>query len=220
MLLVNEVFDTVQGEGAHTGMPATFVRLHGCDVGCPFCDTKYTWHINPAREIDADAMYSKTVADDTYAKVDPVGLASNIAGRQPRGVVITGGEPCIYDLTALTRLLADRKATVAIETSGTMPINVSDHTWVTVSPKIGMPGGFDVRADAVERADEIKWLVGNEKHITALLDFSKQHSHHMTAAVYLQPLSRNKKATDLAIECATKYGWRVSIQVHALIGLR
>ena len=94
-----------------------------------------------------------------------------IIGRQgwtARHVVITGGEPCIHDLMPLTELLEKNGYSCQIETSGTHEVRCSHSTWVTVSPKVNMRGGYDVLSQALERADEIKHPVGRVRDIEAL----------------------------------------------------
>lgn len=220
-LAVNEVFDTIQGEATHTGTPATFLRLQGCAVGCPWCDTKHTWSVDPEHEIAEDEMLAKVVDAPTYANMAVKDIVRVVAPRTPRSVVITGGEPCNNDLTELTAALFARKRLVQVETSGTRDIRVASSTWVTLSPKLDMPGGFTVGHKAVERANEIKWPVGKADHVDTLLAFIARHGPAAGhKPIWLQPLSRSPKATEVCVAAATQHGFRVSIQVHALIGVR
>ena len=64
MLPITEIFETIQGEATWTGTPSVFVRLQGCDVGCPWCDTKYSWSLDPAKEVALSAMLSKLDDDE------------------------------------------------------------------------------------------------------------------------------------------------------------
>lgn len=221
-LAVNEVFDTMQGEAMHTGTPATFVRLQGCAVGCPWCDTKHTWDTDPAHAVSTEAMLAKQADAPTYALLDVDDLVDLVAARTPKAVVITGGEPCASDLVRLTTGLFAKKRLVQVETSGTQPVRVARSAWVTLSPKVGMPGGFKVLPEAVRRADEIKWPVGKPADVDALRGFLREHKSAAgyDQPVWLQPLSRSPKATELCIAAATEHGWRVSVQVHALLGVR
>ena len=216
---VNEIFETVQGEAHFTGSPAVFVRLQGCDVGCPWCDTKHTWPVNRTDEIPVAAMMAKVGDGPTWADMSAEAIAEAVSTFRARHVVITGGEPCNYELSPLCAALLAAGRTVQIETSGTRPIHVSGSVWVTVSPKIGMPGGFQVREDAIERADEIKFPVGKPADVETLKGLLSKHRWR-SSLVWLQPLSRSEKATKLAIEAATEDGWDVSIQTHHLIGVR
>ena len=74
-LAVNEVFETFQGKAFYTGTPAIFIRLQGCDVGCPWCDTKHTWALDPKNERPMKEVLEKTNDAPTYALVEPAELA-------------------------------------------------------------------------------------------------------------------------------------------------
>ena len=215
---VNEVFETIQGEATWTGTPAVFVRLQGCEVGCPWCDTKHTWALNPALETSANRMLAKTGDSPSYARLSSLEITNIVARFDAKHVVITGGEPCDYDLRDLVEDLRKARRTVQIETSGTSQV-LAGAAWVTVSPKINMPGGRKVRADAVERANEIKMPVGKESDVEALKAFLALHPS-VGGVVWLQPLSQSPKATKLCVEAATKNGWRLSLQTHKYLGVR
>lgn len=218
-LPVNEVFETIQGEAHFTGMPSVFVRLQGCPVGCVWCDTKHTWDVDPEFKVWRGVMLrkeedSKQYSDMTVGEIMEV-LSCFTAGH----IVITGGEPCIHDLTELTTAVLESGRTCQIETSGTYPIRAVDGTFVTVSPKLDMAGGRTVLPEALDRATEIKYPVGKmtdieklEREIIPLID--------PTLDVWLQPLSQSEKATALCVEQAIKRGYRVSIQTHKFMGVR
>lgn len=218
-LPVNEVFETVQGEARFTGTPAIFVRLQGCEVGCPWCDTKHTWLLDPDQKRASDEVMAKTDDSPTWADMLPTFLANYLEDSfQARHVVITGGEPSVYDLRPFTAALIMRGYSVQLETSATQPIRVDPNVWVTVSPKIDMPGGFKVRRDSMLRADEIKHPVGKMADVEKLESILPMKREG--AEVWLQPLSESRKATALCVQVATERGWRVSIQTHKAAGLR
>lgn len=217
-LPINEVFETLQSEGAQAGTPSIFVRLQGCAVGCPWCDTKHTWVVDSGQCISIDQMLAKQSDVSTYALLSAEELVAVAAGLQSRHVVLTGGEPCDYDLTELTSKLLQAGKTVQVETSGTAPVRVAPEVWVTCSPKIGMPGGLAVLPAVVLRADEIKMPVGKMRDVEALMMLLDATGAR--GAVFLQPLSTLEKATLLCIEEARKRGWRVSLQLHKFHGLR
>lgn len=220
MLSVNELFQTVQGEAHHTGTPAVFVRLQGCPVACPFCDTKMTWTTHPAQEIAWADMLAKTVDAPTFARIASADLVRHLlATTRARHVVVTGGEPALYDLRDLSRGLLEAGRSVQLETSGTHAIRIHPRAWVTVSPKIDMPGGLQMREDAVTRADELKWVVGKPADIDRLQAFLARYGMSWDQ-VWLQPLSQSDKATALCIEAATEHGWRISVQTHKYLGVR
>lgn len=220
VLPLNEMFETIQGEGSNTGRPSVFVRLQGCPVGCPWCDTKHTWHVLPEDLRDEGDILFKQESSATYTNIDAQALADRVATFQAKHVVITGGEPALYDLRPLTDALFRHNCTVQLETSGTHEISIHARAWVTVSPKIDMPGGFAVRDDALARANEIKMPVGKMDDIEALHTLLGRKQHRTSALIYLQPLSLSRKATELCVANAISNNWRVSIQVHAALGWR
>lgn len=217
---LNEIFETIQGEGSYTGTPAIFIRLQGCPVGCAWCDTKHTWEINPELLIQLGDTAQKKADSDHFASGNAESLYQLIVdqGYRATHVVITGGEPCLYDLNPLCELLHAKGFSTQIETSGTFEILAPASTWVTVSPKVNMKGGYPVLTSALVRANEIKHPVAMEKHIEELLalleglDLSNK-------LVYLQPISQKAKATQLAIEMCKAHNWRLSVQVHKYLGI-
>lgn len=222
LLPVSEIFETIQGEAWWTGTPAVFVRLQGCDVGCPWCDTKYTWPVKPSDAIPIQAMLAKdgTNPTTTYALMAAHEIIAAVETHRARHIVITGGEPCQYDLRELSHLAARSGHVLQVETSGTEKIQIAPGAWVTVSPKIGMPGGKQVRQDALVRADEIKMPVGKKADVETLARLLEGPGRDFHGPVWLQPLSRSERATALCVEAATRAGWRVSIQTHHFAGLR
>lgn len=218
MLPINEIFSSIQGEGYFTGTPAVFVRLQFCPVGCPWCDTKHTWELATDQEISWDEMLAKEKDAPTWASVSVDALVSYLEKQPERLIVITGGEPCTYDLIALTHRLGKIKK-VQIETSGTADIRVTQSTFVTVSPKLNMPGNRQVLAKCLLRADEIKMPVGKQADVDSLKALFSENSIRKQF-VYLQPLSQSEKATELCIEQARQNGWRLSAQLHKYLKVR
>jgi 7-carboxy-7-deazaguanine synthase len=220
ILLINEIYQTVQGEAKFTGTPAVFLRLQGCPVGCAWCDTKHTWEIKQQNIIPINTMLSKKNDSHNYSEMSVDEVVKSIQLFDAFHVVVTGGEPCLYNLIPLTTKLIDNGYSVQIETSGTHEISVHSATWVTVSPKFNMTGRLLVREDALRRADEIKMPVGKlndvdilEKYVIPFIDMTK-------VAIWLQPLSQSKKATALCIKIAIEKRFHVSIQTHKYIGIR
>ena len=218
MLPVNEIFDTMQGEAFHTGTPAIFVRLQGCPIGCPWCDTKHTWDILPENTIPSRMMMLKQEDGPQYSQMEEAEIVEYCTNLPTRMVVITGGEPCLYDLSNLTYQLLNAGKQVQIETSGTHEVKCDPRTWVTVSPKLSMPGGYEVISSALQRANEIKYPIGKQQDVDNLKDLLIKHK--LSKMVWLQPLSQSKKATELCMQAAREYGWRVSIQTHKFLGVR
>lgn len=221
MLAVNEVFETIQGEGVFTGVAAIFLRLQGCPVGCPWCDTKHTWEKRDSDRVSTTQIIAKTGDSPAWAQisVDEVLALFAERGFTARHVVITGGEPCMYDLTELTTRLHEEGYQTQIETSGTFPVQASEQTWVTLSPKLDMPGGYEVRADAMARANEIKHPVAMEKHIEALDALLERCPVKPGTTICLQPISQRPRATELAIKICRQRNWRLSVQLHKYLAI-
>lgn len=220
--LVNEIFSSMQGEASYTGTPSVFIRLQGCPVGCGWCDTKHTWDVEEKNAIPIIVMVDKDEDAPTYSIMNEYNILDTLKDFAGWHVVITGGEPCIYDLIPLTNLLIEKGYSVQIETSGTYDIKCHPETFVTVSPKINMPGGLLVLKQSILNADEIKLPVGKKSDVDKLLALFEEFKLDVTKInnIWLQPLSQSEKATDICIELANEYGWRVSIQTHKFLGLR
>ncbi|MBO1256038.1 7-carboxy-7-deazaguanine synthase QueE [Alteromonas sp. 5E99-2] len=220
MLPINEMFETIQGEGVHTGVPSIFVRLQGCPIGCAWCDTKHTWDVTDSLVTDSTTVIAKTEDTPSFFRSSVSELLSLFSsqGYAAKHVVITGGEPCMYDLVELTTSLYQAGYSAQIETSGTFEIKCHEDTWVTVSPKVGMKGGYKVLASAMNRANEIKHPVAKESHIAdldTLLALREQPIKH----ICLQPISQQKRATDLAVRTCIQRNWRLSLQTHKYLGI-
>ncbi len=220
-LKINEMFETIQGEGVHTGVPAIFVRLQGCPVGCPWCDTKHTWTLDDALVTTATEVINKDNESEAFFSIDENGLLALFAeqGYVAKHVVITGGEPCMYDLRPLTSLLHAQGMSTQIETSGTYEVLCHPDTWVTVSPKVNMKGGMPVLTSALLRANEIKHPIAMQKHIDELDALLESIVGQSTPVICLQPISQQARATELAVQTCIKRNWRLSLQTHKYIGI-
>lgn len=217
---INEIFETLQGEGSFTGQPSIFIRLQGCPVGCSWCDTKHTWEVSQAKKVAPKDIIVKTEESETWGNFT-VGQLKKVflaKGYQAKHIVITGGEPCMYDLTPLCIFFESNGYSCQIETSGTFEIKVSDECWVTVSPKVNMKGGYKVLRTALLRANEIKHPVATEQHVDDLKTLLNVHEIS-NKPIYIQPISQKKRATDLAIQSCIENNWRLSVQVHKYIGI-
>lgn len=218
MLRINEIFPTLQGEAYWTGTPATFIRLQGCPVGCSWCDTKHTWPKgSPSKKRSNKDIVAKENSSPTWTDFLVSDIVDTVCNYQPTHFVITGGEPCAQNIKPLTEALL-RVGTVQIETSGTHEIDVSPGTWVTVSPKVGMSGGFNVLDQALFRADEIKMPVEHQTDIDNLLPLVPHLQRN--ALIWLQPISQGDAATALCLKQCMEKNWRLSIQTHKYAGVR
>ncbi|WP_318476661.1 7-carboxy-7-deazaguanine synthase QueE [Photobacterium leiognathi] len=221
MYKINEVFETIQGEGVFTGVPAIFVRLQICPVGCSWCDTKQTWTAEPQDLASLEQIMAKTEDSPLWTQLDANGVVELLIDQKytAKHVVITGGEPCIYDLRPLTEALEAAGFNCQIETSGTSEIQASNNTWVTVSPKINMKAKLPVLASALERANEIKHPVGTSKDIEQLDALLEGKNLKSDVTIALQPISQKPRATELCIETCIARNWRLSIQTHKYLAI-
>lgn len=191
-----ERFLTVQGEGAYTGAAAWFIRLGGCDVGCAWCDVKESWDVNAHQHVTAG-----TLVDEAVASKAPI-------------CVVTGGEPAMHDLTALTEGLQAAGIRTHIETSGTHPLTGS-WDWVTFSPK-----RFKAPLDAIyAQTDELKVIVVNRQD----LEWGREHAAQLEAParLYFQPeWDRRKQVLEYTVAFVQENTeWRISLQTHKYLGL-
>lgn len=196
-LPVMETFYSLQGEGANQGRPAFFVRLGGCDVGCVWCDVPESW--------PADAHPLRSVAE----------LLEELHHSNAPHVVITGGEPTLYDLRDLTRLMRNAGKSVWLETAGTNPI-LGEFDWICLSPKKFKP----VCAENFMKANELKVVVYHRSD----LEWAVQHSLRVapTCQLFLQPeWSRERQSLDLILPFLLENPrWRLSLQTHKYLGVR
>jgi len=217
---INEIFYSFQGEATFAGTPSVFVRLQGCDVGCAFCDTKHTWTLEDSHIVSVSEVLAKEQDSPQYANFTENEILAEISKyAKCRHVVFTGGEPAQYNLKELIVSLEKLNYSVQIETSATEKLNVSAKTWVTVSPKIAMPGKKALVFESVMRADEIKMPVGRIEDIKKLKNFIQEYNIS-AKPIWLQPLSCNKKATELCVNAALENNWKVSLQIHKFLNIR
>jgi len=217
---INEIFETIQGEGSFTGQPSIFIRLQGCPVGCSWCDTKHTWEVELSDEVTKEVMLAKSQETPQWASfsVEQILALVTERGYKAKHIVITGGEPCMVDLTPMCNAFDRLGYSSQVETSGTFEISVSTKCWVTVSPKVNMRGGYPILSSAMKRADEIKHPIATEQHVDDLKTLLAEHNIANTP-VYLQPISQKNRATELAIETCIANNWRLSVQVHKYLGI-
>jgi 7-carboxy-7-deazaguanine synthase len=170
--------------------------------------------VSPEQVITVDGTIGRW-ADHTAQSLI---AAFHAKGFTARHIVITGGEPCMYDLRELTETLHSQGFATQIETSGTFEINCADDTWVTVSPKVNMKGGYQVFAQALNRANEIKHPIATENHIDEL-DELLQDIDISAKTICLQPISQKPRATELAMKVCIARNWRLSIQTHKYLNI-
>lgn len=191
-----EEFYTIQGEGYHTGKAAYFIRLGGCDVGCHWCDVKESW--------DAD-LHPLTAADT---------IIDNAKKHPAKAVVITGGEPLLYNLDYLTKGLQDAGIRTFMETSGAYPL--SGHwDWICLSPKKFKSPLPDVLA----AAGELKVIIFNKSDFA----WAEQHASLVSPScrLYLQPeWSKAQTMTPLIVDYVMQHPkWEISLQTHKYLNI-
>ena len=190
-LPVVEEFFSLQGEGYHTGKAAYFIRLGGCDIGCNWCDSRFSWNpdIHPVIE-------TKTIVD----RVIDSGADS---------VVITGGEPLMWNLDFLCNGLKNNNISTFMETSGAYPLS-GKWDWICLSPKKNMPPLIEM----CKIADELKVIIQDK------YDFAWAEKYYgmvnNTCKLFLQPeWSRFDAIIPDIVEYIKKNpNWRISLQVH------
>ncbi len=218
---VNDIYSCVQGEGVQTGVAMVLLRLHGCDVGCPWCDTKETWTFDSTLEVDDIEAALGVNGRFTYQTAEQIADYITTNHHGTRWILVTGGEPAQYDCQELVKVLHGRGYKLALETSGTETGHLgAGFDWVCVSPKLGMPGGRGVKTAAMSSADEIKHVVGKQSDIAELDILLAENDLKVDVQLCLQPVSTSKKATELCLDVVQERGWRLSVQMHKYIGVK
>lgn len=190
-----EAFYTIQGEGYHKGTAAYFVRIGGCDVGCHWCDVKESWDAekHPPTSIKTIVSQAKKHSDT---------------------IVVTGGEPLMWDMNPLTKSLKEVGLQTHIETSGAYPLT-GHWDWVCLSPKKRMLPLPDIYT----QAHELKVIVYNQSD----LDFAEEQAAKVGAncKLFLQPeWSRRDSAMPLIVDYVMKHPqWKVSLQTHKYLNI-
>lgn len=186
-----EEFYSIQGEGCNTGKAAYFIRVGGCDLCCSWCDTKYSWDatLHPMVSIDA--------------------ITGNVLASGADSVVVTGGEPLMWDLGPLCHLLKERGIKTHLETSGAYPLT-GTWDWITLSPKKASPPLPDIW----KLADELKVVVQDGTDFDVAEMYSRKVKQE--CRLLLQP---EWSQYNSIIQVITEYvkrntRWAVSLQAH------
>ncbi len=196
-LPVAEEFYSVQGEGSNAGRAAYFVRLAGCDVRCPFCDSKATWN----------------AAHSTPAAVEDI--AARAASTGCRNVVITGGEPLMHDLAPLCGALKRQGLSIWLETSGSHGLS-GCFDWICVSPKTQKPPLDEVLA----RADELKVVISSADDL-AFAEQCAARTRQGCALMMQAEWDVREQAHKLIFNYVLVHPeWRISIQTHKILNIR
>lgn len=196
VLPLMEDFYTIQGEGHYQGQAAYFIRLGGCDVGCVWCDVKESWNASAHPVVSVHEITQRVKS-----------AGSPVA-------VITGGEPLMYDLTALTESLQAEGIRTHIETSGVYPVTGA-WNWICFSPKkFKAP-----HSSILSRADELKIIVYNSTDFDWAEKFEEQVNR--SCELFLQPeWSREKEMLPLIIDYVkSNPRWKISLQIHKYMNI-
>lgn len=236
---VLEIFSSIQGEGVHQGVKATFIRLAGCNLRCTWCDTKDSWEIpckhgrleydsihemrasdmhcmqcgkQGSREELQSAVISNFVQCDwatTDQIIDSIGSDAGI-------IVITGGEPTIHNLTPLLEALNSqvRGVYIAIETNGTNALTdyIGLIDWVTVAPKPPL-------YECLSEPDELKYVVDDSFTVNSIS--AKYINKAKGIPIFLQVESGRPKSAQRAFDMVMKNSrLRLGTQLHKHLNVR
>jgi organic radical activating enzyme len=195
MLPLMEAFYTLQGEGYHKGSAAYFIRIGGCDVGCHWCDVKESWD---AEKHPPTNIYSIVTEAEKYSDT----------------IVITGGEPLMWDMEPLTTALKEAGLNIHIETSGAYDIT-GHWDWFCLSPKKNkLP-----TKEAAARADELKVIIYNKDDFRFAEEQAKRVGKD--CVLYLQPeWSKRDAMMPLMVDYVLGHPqWKVSLQTHKYLNI-
>ncbi len=191
VLPVMEEFYTLQGEGYNTGQAAYFLRIGGCDVGCRWCDVKESWNSRDFPPISVD------------------GVVERAASYPAKAIVVTGGEPLLYNLDYLCRELKTKGMQTFIETSGSQPLS-GFFDWICLSPKRDAPP----LPDMLQKASELKVIIHDETDFS----WAEENAGGVSGScrLYLQP---EWSRIDIMMPQIVRYiqdnpKWKVSLQSH------
>ena len=186
-----EEFYSIQGEGLHTGTPAYFIRIGGCDVGCNWCDAKFTWNA------------------ENFPPVFVDNIINNIIECKANAVVVTGGEPSLYNLDYFTQKAKENNIRTFLETSGIKKLT-GIWDWVCLSPKIQSPP----HQSLFSIADELKVIVQEEIHFKWAEENAKKVNPD--CHLFLQPeWSQSQIILPKIVDYVKKDPkWKISLQSH------
>lgn len=191
-----EEFYTIQGEGYNSGKAAYFIRIGGCDVGCHWCDVKESWDASIHPLTSSDVILQRVVDSKTPA------------------VVVTGGEPLIYNLDYITSILKQKQIETYIETSGAYPLS-GYWDWICLSPKKTM----SPQEGIYKAANELKIIVFNKHDFIFAEEQAKKVNSN--CYLYLQPeWSKRDEIMPMIVDyIMANPRWMVSLQTHKYMNI-
>ena len=196
MYKINEIFHSLQGEGYYSGTPAVFVRFSGCNLRCAFCDTQHQ---------NGTLLSLQEIVDEVNQYPDAPLL------------VLTGGEPSLFfDEAFVAELKQKTHKKIAIETNGTRPLP-NNLDWVTLSPKSVFEGG-DVEPCVLSSCDELKVVYLGQD--LSQYDFIEA-KHRFLQPCFCEDEEQRRANMKACVEAVMKQpNWRLSLQIHRVLGLR
>ena len=218
-LPVVETFHSIQGEGAHAGRSAFFIRLASCNVGCKWCDTKESWNPNNHSQISINVLAR---------------YATQATSKGASFIVLTGGEPLHHNLTPLCTAIKTTASKAGIqsmpihlETSGVDELSCTPN-WLTLSPKRHAPPKLEI----LETCQELKVIIHAKEDLYFAEEMAKeaitsrrksknnQESTSKKPLLFLQPGWNSVEGAELAFQHVLKNpNWRLSMQTHKWLGV-
>ena len=209
MLIISEIFVSIQGESTYVGLPCLFIRLAGCNLSCTWCDTTYARTIEKGKEMDIDEVVEEVRRRTCWL------------------VEITGGEPLLQeDTRPLAKRLADLEYKVLIETNGSVSLEGVDERIIKIidikCPSSGQHKSFLMEnIEFITPDDEVKFVIANRKDYEFAKRFVKRHIEKRTDKILFAPVRPSLDPKELA-------GWilkdslkvRLQVQIHSYIGLQ
>lgn len=192
-----EDFDSIQGEGFHQGKPAYFIRLGGCDINCPWCDVKESWDAEIHNLLDINE------------------LKENLLLSNAEIVIVTGGEPLMYNLVELTAFIHSLGKKTHLETAGAHVLT-GDWDWICVSPKRFKKA----KPEILVKANELKVVISRENDFR----FAEKNAAMCSedCMLYIQPeWDVNEELMPSMINYVKEHpNWRLTLQIHKYLGVR
>ncbi|WP_185873455.1 7-carboxy-7-deazaguanine synthase QueE [Blattabacterium cuenoti] len=193
---VQECFYSIQGEGYFFGTPSYFIRFKGCNIRCNWCDTKKSWKIKSNDFISLKKIVSN------------ININSKI-------IILTGGEPMMWNLYPLTKILKKKGYRIHVETSGFYPINNLYIDWISISPK----KNNKPLKENYKKINELKVVIENETDFS----FAEEQASYIKkkCVLFLQPEwnNKNKIIPKIIFYIKNNPKWRISLQFHKILNI-
>ncbi len=209
ILQIQEIFASFQGEGIYAGTPAIFVRLGGCNLTCNFCDTEFE-------------SFSEKNINEIITEV--VELSLNKERKKVRNlVIITGGEPLRQPIERLCEELLLKDFAIQIETNGSIYRKLNNKISVICSPKNTGKSYYNLRDEVLQQITALKFIISANRQDYNFVPDLGQNQYNIP--VYIQPmdeydLEKNAKNLAYVVKLSQEYGYKISIQLQKIAGVR